>query len=38
MGEIQKAVTTAAMTLAVIWVLNQFEPTRNLVQTALIGR
>ena len=37
MGDVKTAVKTAVMTLAVIWVLNQFQPTRNLVQTALIG-
>jgi hypothetical protein len=38
MGDLQNAVKTAVLTLAVIWVANQFPATRNLVQTALIGR
>ena len=37
MGDIKGAVKAAVMTLAVIWALNQFQPTRNLVQTALNG-
>lgn len=31
-------VKTAVITLAIIYVMNQFPQTRNLVQTALIGR
>lgn len=37
MGDIKGAVKSAVITLAVIWVLNQIPPTRNIVQTALIG-
>jgi hypothetical protein len=29
---------TAAITLAIIWVANQLQPTRNLVQRALTGQ
>lgn len=35
--KLQDAVKTAVATLAVIYVLNQFQPTRRLVQSALIG-
>lgn len=38
MGDLKSAVKTAVLTLAVIYVMNQWEPTRNLVQTALIGK
>lgn len=38
MGDIKSAVKTAAMTLIVIWVANQIQPTRNLVQRALTGQ
>lgn len=34
---IQQAVKTAVATLALIYLANQFPPTRRLVQTALIG-
>jgi hypothetical protein len=37
MGNIETAVKTAIATLAVLYVLNQFGPTRQLVQTALYG-
>jgi hypothetical protein len=37
MGSVKGAVITAVTTLAVIWVLNQLNITRPLVQTALIG-
>jgi hypothetical protein len=37
MGGIEQAIKTAVTTLAVIWVLNQFQPTRQIVQTALYG-
>jgi hypothetical protein len=38
MGDLKTAIKTAVLTLAVIYVMNQWQPTRNLVQTALIGR
>lgn len=34
---IEAALKSAFVTLAVIYVLNQFSPTRQLVQTALNG-
>lgn len=37
MGDIQSAVKTAIMTLAVIWLANQIPATRNIVQIALHG-
>jgi hypothetical protein len=36
--DIKSALKTAAATLAVIWLANQFQPTRNLVQRALTGQ
>lgn len=38
MGDLKTAVKTAVLTLAVIWAANQIAITRNLVQTALVGR
>lgn len=38
MGDVKQAVLTAATTLAVIWLLNQFTQTRALVRTALNGQ
>ena len=38
MGDLKGAVKTAVMTLAIIYVMNQFRTTRNLVQTALNGQ
>jgi hypothetical protein len=37
MGTAESALKTAAMTLLVIYVLNQFSITRPLVQRALVG-
>lgn len=36
--DIKTAVKTAVATLAIIYLANQFPPTRRLVQTALIGQ
>lgn len=37
MGDVKTALKGALITLATIYVLNQFAPTRQLVQTALTG-
>lgn len=37
MGDAKAAIKGAVMTLVVIYLLNQFQPTRNLVRTALTG-
>lgn len=37
MGDAKSALKTAVTTLVVIYLLNQFQPTRNLVQRALVG-
>lgn len=37
MGEAKTVLKTTVMVLAAIYLLNQFQPTRNLVQTALNG-
>jgi hypothetical protein len=36
-GNAESLLKSTIATLAVIWLLNQFEPTRNIVQTALHG-
>lgn len=37
MSDIKDALKTAATVLAVIFVMNQFQPTKQLVYTALTG-
>lgn len=37
MGDAKAAIKAAVMTLAVIYLMNQFQPTRNIVRIALNG-
>lgn len=37
MGDAKTVIKSTVLTLAAIWLFNQFGPTRQLVQTALNG-